>query len=62
MSEFLYKHSLVNEKTVESGIGFHLTWEMLRLALVEKGEMEEDEVVYQVGMRDDGVTLFVRDK
>ena len=62
MSEFLYKHSLVNEKTVESGIGFHLTWEMLRLALVEKGEMEEDEVVYQVGVRDNGVTLFVRDK
>ena len=62
MSEFLYKHSLVNEKPVESGIGFHLTWEMLRLALVGRGEMGDSEEIYQAGLREDGITLFVRDE
>ena len=62
MSEFLYKHSLVDEKTVESGVGFHLTWEMLERALREKGEMTGYEEVHQVGLRGDGVTLFVRQK
>ena len=60
MSEFLYKKSLVGEEEVESGVGFHLTWEMLRLALVEKEEMENSEEIYQIGIREDGVTLFVR--
>ena len=62
MSEFLYKHSLVNEEPVESGIGFHLTWDMLEGALLEKGEMDDSEEVFQVGLREGGITLFVRDK
>ena len=53
---------LFSDEPVEGGSGFILTWDVLSEILVRGLLIGEEEVMYQVGISDSGILVYMGDK